>query len=91
MDKQNISKQIRKYIYKQIDLIDTTFNNLNDEEKEFIMNYYYYDMSLKEIANKTNSTIINMYKKHEKILRKLRKVNSKERNKLLEAYDTINK
>ena len=39
---------------------DVSFTVFSDEE----MNYYYYDMSLKEIANKTNSTIINMYKKN---------------------------
>ena len=91
--KQDYFSIDKKYEYElmQHQLRQYIDANLNDEEKEFIMNYYYYDMSLKEIANKTNSTIINMYKKHEKILRKLRKVNSKERNKLLEAYDTINK
>lgn len=56
MDKQNISKQIRKYIYKQIDLIDTTFNNLNDEEKANI-----FFQSMDNIESNSKIHLLNGY------------------------------
>lgn len=56
MNNQNISKQIRKYVYKQCDLLDTIFSDLSDNDKAELL-----FKSLDSLENNASVHILNGY------------------------------